>query len=519
MVNDWPTRWKGLYSTAPIVCSDTFKTLSRQEVLQPMLVEEVLLDQPTVYFPLGEAAESTSAGNLAGTGGVGTLAVVQAGTGGTLTFGDGQGPPGAGDMPCPTFTPAGVSAGKYLIGDMGQVFTDQNRQFRARTECWFTTSQNGRVLMALTSPSEDLRLIISLESGTGKLMIETMVEGMARPTVVAATPNLADGKLHHLHFNQVLDLAYVDGTPYSTSLTSDGLDYRIMHVGGFAGTRLWSGTISHLAVTFRTVDSSLFVDHYVTGSTQRIGESAAARLARIASYVPVSLTTQGTVFDGMGSQSALGGSPLAHLKEIETTESGKLLADRASSGLIFQARDVRYNQNPGLTLAYADLETDGFEFADDDQKMINTVVASRPGGATQRVVNQAARDTYGPYKKPLDLLKSSDLKVLDAANWVVSRYADPPNEIRQVPIDAYTMPLATYRALLAADVSTVLGLTGLPEQAPAPAATLTVEGYTETITRRRHLLNLHTSRAQTDTVWVLDDPAYSVLGSTTRLAY
>ncbi|MEV5979119.1 DUF6415 family natural product biosynthesis protein [Streptomyces sp. NPDC052114] len=119
----------------------------------------------------------------------------------------------------------------------------------------------------------------------------------------------------------------------------------------------------------------------------------------------------------------------------------------------------------------------------------------------------------------LDLLKSSDLKVLDAANWVVSRYADSPTETRQAPVDAYTLPLVTYRALLAADVSTVLELTGLPDEAPAPTATVTVEGYSETITRNRHLLNFHTARAQTDTVWVLDDPTYSVLGSTTRLAY
>ncbi|QQC89824.1 carbohydrate binding domain-containing protein [Streptomyces alfalfae] len=468
MVNDWPTKWKGLYSIAPIVCTDVFKMLSRQESLQPMLVEEVLLDNPTLYFPLGEPTGSTSAGNMTATAGVGTLTVVQAGLGGTLTFGDGQGPPGAGDMPAPTFTPDGISAGKYLTANLGQVVADMNDLWRVRWECWFTTSQDGRVLMALTSVRQDVRLIFSLEAGTGKVMIEYSTDRLPLQTTVAATPNLADGKLHHLHYHELFDELYVDGVLYG-AVTAESTDLRIMYVGGYEGSRLWSGTISHLAVYLRTITSPEILTHYTTGITEHIGESAAARLARIASYVPVALTTQGTVFDGMGSQSSLGSSPLTHLKEIETTESGKLLADRASAGLLFQARDVRYNQTPpsGLTLAYGDLETDGVELADDDQKMINTVVASRPGGATQRVVNQTARDTYGPYEKPLDLLKSSDLKVLDAANWLVSRYADPPTEIRQVPINAYTMPLATYRALLAADVSTVIGLTGLPAQAPA----------------------------------------------------
>ncbi|MEU5580928.1 LamG-like jellyroll fold domain-containing protein [Streptomyces huasconensis] len=518
MVNDWPTKWKGLYANAPIVCSDIFKSLARQEALQPMLVEEVLLDRPTVYFPLGEPAESTTAGDLSGTADVGTLSVLQAGSGGTLTFGDGQGPAGAGDMPAPTFTPAGVSAGKYLRADLGQNFFDANVFFRARTECWFSTSQDGRVLMALTSLAQDVRLIISLESGTGKAKIEYMGDGTPLTSVVANTPNLADGQLHHLHFHELNDQLYVDGVAYSAATVSSA-DLRMLYIGGYANSRLWSGTISHVAVYLRATTSAEITSHYTTGSTQHIGESAADRMARIASYVPVTITTQGSIFDGMAAQSTLGSAPLTHLQEIAATESGKLLADRASNGLLFQARDVRYNQVPAVSLEFADLETAELEVADDDQKMVNTVTASRPGGATQRVVDQTARDTYGPYEKSLDLLKSSDLKVLDAANWTVSRYADPPTEIRQVPVDAYTMPLATYRALLTADVSTVLTLTGLPAQAPAPSATVSIEGYTETMTRHRHLINFHTSRAQTDTVWVLDDPVYSVLGSTTRLAY
>ncbi|MFF9898506.1 carbohydrate binding domain-containing protein [Streptomyces longispororuber] len=518
MVNDWPTRWRGLYATAPIVCTDIFKTLARQEALQPMLVEEVLLDQPKIYFPLGEPAESTTAGDLSGTADVGTLSIQQAGSGGTLAFGEGQGPAGAGDMPAPVFTPAGTSAGKYLRADLGQTFVDANVQFRVRTEAWFSTSTDGRVLMALTSLANDVRLIISLESGTGKLKIEYMGDGTPLSSVVAATPNLADGALHHVHFHETNDEVYVDGVAYS-AVTNSASDLRVLHVGGFANTRLWSGTISHVAVYLRLISSAEITPHYTTGTTQHVGESAAARLARIASYVPVSVTTQGSIFDGMAAQSTLGSAPLSHLQEIATTESGKLIADRASAGLLFQSRDVRYNQVSAGALEFADLETAELEVADDDQKMVNTVTASRPGGATQRVVDQAARTTYGPYEKQLDLLKSSDLKVLDAANWTVSRYANPPTEIRQVPVDAYTLALATYRALLAADVSTLLTLTGLPAQAPAATASVTVEGYTETITRGRHLLDFHTSRAQTDTVWVLDDPTYSVLDSTTRLAY
>ncbi|WP_159066325.1 carbohydrate binding domain-containing protein [Streptomyces hygroscopicus] len=517
MVNDWPLRWSGMFATASITCTDIFKWLARQPALSPMLIEEMMLDKPNVLFPLSEPADSTSAGDLSGTPGVGTLAVTQAGTGGTLTFGDGTGPAGAS---APTLTPASANAGKYLTADLGSDFLNANAIRRMRMECWFSTTTAGRVLFAIASPDGSTQVVISLD-GTGRLMIETSSTG--GPLIAAAvdpTPNLADGAVHYLMYHELEMVAYVDGVAYNVVNAGYMPGLRLLSLGGYLGARLWSGSISNVAIYLTTATSADLIPHYITGSTQHVGESAAARMARIASYLPLTVTTSGSVFDGMASQAALGRTPLEHLQEIAATESGKLLASRGGNGLIFQSRDVRYNPIASVALDFADLETNEVELNDDDQKMVNTVVASRPGGATQRVVNQAARDTYGPYEQQMDLLKSSDLKVADAANWLVSRYADPPLELRQVPVEASTMPLAVYRALLAADVSTTFDVTNLPTgQAPTPTITVTVEGYTETIQENQHRLDFHTSRALTDTVWALDSATYSQLGATTRLAY
>lgn len=222
---------------------------------------------------------------------------------------------------------------------------------------------------------------------------------------------------------------------------------------------------------------------------------------------------------GIAEQAALGRTPLEHLRELATAEAARLYARRDDAGIVLQSRTVRYNPVPSLTLEYADLETGDVHAADDDQKLVNTIVASRPGGATQRVMDRASRAEHGPYEQSLELLVTSDAAVTDAANWLIRRYADPDPELREVPVQAYSMPLDVYRALLAADISTVLTITGLPQQAPAPAATVTVEGYTETIQQGRHLIAFHTSATVTDTVWVLDDPVYSVLDQSTRLAY
>ncbi|MEV0441801.1 hypothetical protein AB0I84_35135 [Streptomyces spectabilis] len=516
MVNDWPVQWQGLQAKTAISCTDLFKWAGLGRELLPMLNQEVLLDRPTAYYPLSEPADSTSAGDLSGTPGVSSLTIVQAGAGGTLTFDAGTGP--SDGLGCPTFAPASSSAGKYLSADLGQTFTDANVNFRTRIECWFSTSTDGRVLLALTSSDNSVKLIISLESGTGKVKFEYAQDGAALQSYVAATPNLADGNLHYLVFHEFADEVSVDGTLYTTTTTS-AADFRLLYVGGFANTRLWNGQIAQLAIYVRSITTAEITPHYTTGTTEHVGESADVRAARIASYVGLTVTAQGTIFDAMASQKALGRSALDHLREIETTESGKLLASRAGAALLFQSRSLRYNPVAALSLAYGDLETGDVQYADDDQKMVNEVRATRHGGATQRIINQDAIDTYGPKPKDVELFKNSDLKVTDAANWLVSRYADPPPEIRQVPVEAFSLPVATYRTLLDADVSTVLTLTGLPDQAPASTATVVIEGYTETIGLGAHRIDFHTSRAQTDAVWVLDDPVYSVLGSTTRLAY
>ncbi|MFC5217338.1 LamG-like jellyroll fold domain-containing protein [Streptomyces coerulescens] len=515
-VQNWPTTWKGLASTAAITCTDLLTWSSIVKELQSMLVQEVLLDRPTVFFPLTEPADSSSAGNISGTAGVGSLSLVQAGSGGTLEFAGGMGPNG---QPCPVFTPASSSAGKYLSADLGPGFTDANASFRIRAECWFSTSTKDRVLLAMTSSDAETKMVISLNSGTGGLQVQVQSPGSGLVATLWGTPDLADGQLHHLVYNEFTGEVAVDGVTYSASNFSPN-DQRLLYIGGFQNTRLWNGLISHVALYVRSVTTADLTPHYTTGTTGHAGESASARMSRLASYAGLAVTAQGSAFDAVASQADLGRSALEHMRDIARTESGKLLTNRSSGiPLIFQSRDLRYNPVAALTLEYADLETDGVEYAYDDQKVINAVTASRPGGATQRVISQASIDAYGEKPQPLDLLKNTDNAAADAANWVISRYADPPPEVRQVPIEAYSMPVATYRALLDADVSTVLSLTVLPDQAPASTATVVVEGYTENIGLRQHKLDFHTSRADTDTVWVLDDSTYSVLGSTTRLAY
>lgn len=228
----------------------------------------------------------------------------------------------------------------------------------------------------------------------------------------------------------------------------------------------------------------------------------------------------GSTHDPVASQGPAGTGVVERLREVEQTESGRLYARRDGFGLAYQSRDLRYNPDPAaeaFTIAYADLETLGVQLADDDQKLCNQVEASRPGGATQTVNAPASVAAYGTYEQQLNILKTTDNSVTDAASWIVSRYADPEPELREVPVEAHTMP--QYAGVLDADISSVFSVTGLPAQAPATLMQVTVEGYTETIREQSHIIQFRTSASSTDSVWVLDDPVYGLLGLTTRLAY
>ncbi|MBE4790922.1 LamG-like jellyroll fold domain-containing protein [Streptomyces caniscabiei] len=533
VVNSWPVRWEGLTSQVLVTCSDMLKRLGTAPALRSVLAEEILHQDTagvpgtlSAYYPLSEPADSTAAGDISG-GGCGALTLTQIGSGGTLEFG-GEGLAETGEG-APTFTPASSSAGKYLTADVGAVFEAASDAQQMILECWIKTTTVSRAILGLYSTGLDNQLALTL-SASGELVLEYTDSGGTLTTLNTADV-VTDGEWHHI----VLDMAntnkavYLDGALGAITLNNppDMHGIRHLHVGGYRGSRMFSGQIAHVAVThLPTQTTSLliteFVDtRYAAGTTAFAGEDADVRVARLARYGGVnSVTVWGSTFDPVASQGPAGSNALARMREVETTEAATLFAERDWYGIALQSRDIRYNPSPSsevFTIAYADLDTDEVEASDDDQKMVNIVEASRPGGATQRVTSPASILAYGEKPQQLNLLKTSDLSVMDAAAWLVSRYADPPTELREIPIEAYTM--STYLDILDADIGSYFSVTDLPSQAPASSMRNTVEGYTEVIKDTSHKIQFHTSKSATDSVWVLDDSVYSVLGSTTRLAY
>lgn len=518
LVTQWPIQWEGLLAVSTVTATDIFSVLSRSEdQMRPMLVQESLLWGPKALWALDEPSGAMSAGDEAAAG-AGALAVTQAGAGGTLDFGGGTAPLGISGAP--QFSPASASAGSFLRGSAGSAF-QVGTAGPWLAEVWFSTTTAGRAFLALASANLDSALVFYLAAGTGYLTVESRQGGTTVTTTVGGT-SLANGVPHHVVYSSAAQELYVDGVSIGAFGAIQAVsDLTTVTVGAnHLGSAIWAGAVSTVAL-YADPDTTpgALASHYTCGTTGFAGETADERVQRLVSYTGLGFRSTGAFSTGIAEQAALGSTALDHLRDVESTEGGILLATRDGPFVWVQGRSVRYNPAPALSITWGDLEPGDVELAYDLQSVVNSVVVTRPGGATQRLVNAASRAARGPIGRTVETLATSDLVTADIANWILQRHSAPRPELRALTVEVYTLGITAYRQWLAVDVSTPLTVASLPAQAPAVSLMVTAEGYTETISEAQHVLAFHTSRSETASVWVLDDATYSVLGSSTRLAY
>ncbi|MGH3998420.1 MAG: hypothetical protein ACRDTJ_13250, partial [Pseudonocardiaceae bacterium] len=165
-VDEWPLIWDGTDATAyaPITATSRLARMGNDRKLKSIVEEEILLDAPLVYYPLGEAEGATFASDISG-GGAPNL--VQAGTGAAVVFGTATGPGTDG------LTAATYSGGKYLLSTAE---ADADWTFA----CFFSTStvDNGFLSIA----------------GLGFYIISTGL--LWTDTVLSSSASVADGQTH-----------------------------------------------------------------------------------------------------------------------------------------------------------------------------------------------------------------------------------------------------------------------------------------------------------------------------------
>ncbi|MGH3658924.1 MAG: LamG-like jellyroll fold domain-containing protein, partial [Micromonosporaceae bacterium] len=363
-VDEWPVQWPGGGDTRSLVsvsASSRLARLGKGTELRSIVESEYLSDSPVAYYPLGEPAGATSAGNVSRTN-QDPLVVTQKGAGGTLTFGTATGP-GTDDLTAPTFTRADAFNGKYLTAPLASVADASFMQVEAFFNTTMTVEVGQRpVIVAANSGSLHLELMVD---DTEKLAGFAIGTDMEASVLSAGTVN--DGLTHHAALK--LDTAaspmvlrlYLDGVlaDSQNAAGSPGArpPFTRLYVGGDdRGNAPFNGVIAHPVLYFGAeVSAAQIAAHRDSGVTAFSGESSNARITRLARYAGIptaEISTETGLSTSIAVQVTNDKTPLALMREVEETENG-LLFDAGNGTLTFHARSHRYGTTSSLTLSAA----------------------------------------------------------------------------------------------------------------------------------------------------------------------
>lgn len=147
------------------------------------------------------------------------------------------------------------------------------------------------------------------------------------------------------------------------------------------------------------------------------------------------------------AETTLGGQALPLAQEVADTEMGRLYID-PDGILVFTNRMHIYTAARSLTVQATITDAGGAnveaydqsppEVVKDRGRVYNQAHVTRTGGVEQFAEDVASRAKYGPREYPgaVGALAPTDGDAFALASWLVSQYATPRTEVRELVIDA-----------------------------------------------------------------------------------
>lgn len=528
-IDEWPVTWADastVMADVQITATSRIARLGRGKTLPSIIEVEYLRDSPDAYYTLGEDTGSLQAGN--------TSAVVQTplvvtpfggGSNANLTFGSAPGPSTA-SLTAALFTRVSATAGAYAAVYPLQGFNPGSDP-SILLEAFFLTNQTQEMGIAQVDDTSSVYLALGT-SATGKLTAKYQGSGVSYTITSSAT--VSDGVWHHAAVRQdtgggtTTATLFLDGVSAGTAtISSSQLSMPRLLAGGGVFNSAFAGNLAHVSAYSGTaVTDARIQQHYLAGSTGFSGESSGNRVYRLAIYAGVldnDIDFETGLSTSIAAQDTAGQQPITLMQDVVATEGG-VLFDAGDGLLTFHGRSHRYNAATALTLSVANRELmPGLEPRLDDQDLVNDVSASRTGGVAARVVDTASVAEYGTYREDISLLTTSDNEVFDAASWKVYTASTPQVRVPTCEVELSLLSSAQITTLLQREIGDRITLSGLPVQAPAPSMDFFIEGWTETVADFTYRISFNLSSASLSGVWQLDSPTYSVLNTSTRLAY
>jgi hypothetical protein len=520
------------WSVVKVTATDATARLGLAQPLRALVDYEMLALSPTYYYALDEPAGSTSCADTSGN-----------------------------NKPVATRYDAGAGAYVATLGvDMGML--------DATTGASFGSAQTGDVATSLSlcrsgenvvpaasghtqvawvvmpdaapaslqsitfmcdNPDKNTQVSLCVNAPNGKVKY-SVIESASNFGSALGNVNLCDGGLHMIAGTLEADRKtvklYIDGALQTgTSLVaSSAMNLAALKVNEIGAITMPSsganfpGVIGRVAMYSSALTAAQILTIYQAGVGAN-SERSDLRFSRIAGYGGITTSGLPTGKATMGGQKTGGKTAVEALRDVARTE-GTLAYVTGAGALTFQARDDRYNKAVGLSLASSDIEP-GFMPRQDRMGQINEITVTRAGGASQRVVDSTAQAADGRRDGgSFDVYPSTDDDALQNASWQIANHKDPLMRVPDLVVNLLGRSDATTTACLAAGISTVAQVTGLPSNGPATTVTQFVEGWRERIALNDWRISYFTSPVVLDdNVLILDDATKGTTNSTNVLGF
>jgi hypothetical protein len=157
----------------------------------------------------------------------------------------------------------------------------------------------------------------------------------------------------------------------------------------------------------------------------------------------------------------------------------------------------------------------------DDRQLINDARVTRSGGSEQTATDATSVSDYGTRSYTESSIVQTDALALQRAQYLVSRYGTPIYRVDELTTAFQMAPTDAMKEALYESVDIDAFVIVIDRKGAGTVGTVVsecrVEGVTHTITWERWE---STYRLSADSaVWVLDDTAFSILGTTTVLGW
>lgn len=413
-------------------------------------------------------------------------------------------------------------------------------------EAWFSSSSaTAQTVLAYGNPATG-NLLASIElTAAGAIRFAWGFEsysGVARYTTTATT--YLDGNPHHVSIwgqlnvgGSLLTVGWsVDGNP-SVAATYDfvamstyaAVSGRLSIGSLFGASQNFNGKIDEVlaaidANPLQVSPGYIAAAQYAAGSNPYAGDATGTRVGRVLNAIDWPASDRDIDTGNSTLQSALyTGSALDHLQDVTLTEQGQFFV--AKDGKIrFRARRSTIGAASSFTFKDANdgsMQYQQVALALDDTLIRNSVTAQRLNGGEVTVDDATSVATYLPrtYSQS-GLLYQNDAETRDFAAWIVNRYKDPQVRATSVQLRPERNPSVMYPNVFGLEIGDLVTLVRTP-QATGSAITrsLIVAGISEQILPADYSVTVDLYEADTAAYWLLDDATYSVLGTTTRLAF